>query len=106
MKIQTVREERETIRKDGGDVKMDKWQWRGWREVRQWCGFHSEVMSCWSDNKLQMEAVGPPLPCVCVCVSGIYVDERHTKSSLLACSDMCMQSGAGKRMNKGMLIKT
>lgn len=45
--------------------------------VRQWCGFSWEVMSCWSDNKLQMEAVNSPLECVChglhifcVCVGG------------------------------------
>lgn len=43
--------------------------------MRQWCGFHSEVMSCMSDNKLQMEAVASPLPCMCVrvCGYGIYV---------------------------------
>lgn len=33
---------------------------RGWGEVRHWCDFHGEAMSCRSDNKLQMGAVSSP----------------------------------------------
>lgn len=45
----------------GGRREWERGRW----ELRQWCGLSWEVMSCWSDNKLQMEAVRSPLACVC-----------------------------------------
>lgn len=69
------------------DKQQEAEEERGWREARRRCAFHPEVMSCQSDNKLQMEAgaftFSPTPVCVrgsgCVCAraqgraSGIYV---------------------------------
>lgn len=44
-------------------------------------------MSCWSDNKLQMEAVSSPFPSACVCVS---VCEGGLTFLLLFEGDLCI----------------